>query len=95
MALAFESTEKFELDPKAILLALDEALDVLEVSNSLRDQVAEGLTTKEGNKDRARIHAELLAHSQSPTTSARGVSFLMMGVIVNIDRLLETLHHVV
>lgn len=95
MALAFESTEKFELDPTAILLALDEALDLLEVSNSLRDQVAEGLTTKEGNKDRARIHAELLAHSQSPTTSGRGLSFLMMGVIINIDRLLETLHHVV
>jgi ATP-dependent DNA helicase RecQ len=95
LTLAFISAGKFDLEPRAILAALDLALDALEVSDSLRDDVANRLTTNEENPDYARSNAELLAYSQSPAIAGRGLSFLMTGVLTDTDRLLETLKHVV
>ena len=95
LTLAFTSAGKFDLGPRAILAALDLALDALEVSDSLRDDVANRLTTNEENPDYARSNAELLAHSQSPAIAGRGLSFLMTGVLTDTDRLLETLKNVV
>lgn len=95
IALAFESAEKFELEPSAIVVALDAAFDALELRDDLHDEVADRLTRQEENADRARSHAELLAHSQSPVMAGRGLSFLMTGILTDTDHLLETLKHVV
>ena len=63
--------------------------------DDFRDEVVDRLTRQEENADRARSHAELLAHSQSPVMAGRGLSFLMTGILTDTDHLLETLKHVV
>ena len=95
VALAFESAIKFDLASAAILTALDAALDALEVSSNLRTNIALGLTAQAQGNERARSHAALLAHSQSPAMAEPGLSFLVTGLLTETDRLLETLKNAV
>jgi ATP-dependent DNA helicase RecQ len=95
IALATESAAKFELDPSAILDALDAAMSRLEIDESRQAELTRKLTRLEADPARGRRHAELLAHSKHPTLAGGGLAYLTTGVLRGTDHLLETLKHVV
>ncbi len=95
LALAWASADKFDLDPLAILSAVEDGVDQLEVPGSLRHGLSQRLVTGATDGTVRSRHIELLLHSRCPALVGPAWESLTEDAVAATNRLLETLSHAV
>ncbi len=95
LALAWASADKFDLGPLAILSAVEDGVDQLEVPGSLRHGLSQRLVTGATDGTVRSRHIELLLHSRCPALVGPAWESLTEDAVAATNRLLETLSHAV